>query len=44
MEIHLDDVTKAYRRGAKALASVTLDIQSGVFGLLGPNGPARAPL
>ncbi|MBZ4666353.1 hypothetical protein [Mahella sp.] len=43
MEIHLDDVTKVYRGGAKALGSVSLDIQSGVFRLLGPDGPARAP-
>jgi ABC-type multidrug transport system ATPase subunit len=44
MEIHLKDVTKVYRRGAKALDGVTLDIQSGVFGLLGPNGAGKSTM
>jgi len=44
MEICLNNISKAYRRGAKALDGVTLTIPNGVFGLLGPNGAGKSTM
>ncbi|MBZ4664844.1 ABC transporter ATP-binding protein [Mahella sp.] len=44
MDISFENVSKVYRKGAKALDDVSLHIPSGVFGLLGPNGAGKSTL
>ncbi|MFT2090491.1 ABC transporter ATP-binding protein [Paraglaciecola sp. 2405UD69-4] len=42
--LKINDVTKTYDNGVKALNGVNLDIPKGMFGLLGPNGAGKSSL
>lgn len=44
MRIQIQNLTKIYRRGIKALQDVDLEIGTGMFGLLGPNGAGKTTL
>lgn len=44
MEIEINNLSKVYPNGNKALDSVSLTIGSGMFGLLGPNGAGKSTL
>lgn len=44
MDIVIRDLTKTYRGRVRALAGVTLDIPTGMFGLLGANGAGKTTL
>jgi len=44
MDIVLEQLTKTYRRGARALDQVDLAIPTGMFGLLGANGAGKTTL
>lgn len=44
MNISIEDLTKVYPNGNKALDSVNLEIGDGMFGLLGPNGAGKTTL
>ena len=44
MDIHVQDLTKTYRGGVRALNGINLDIGTGTFGLLGPNGAGKTTL
>ena len=41
MDIHIEDLTKVYHGGVRALDQVSLTIPSGMFGLLGPTVRGR---
>ena len=42
--LRIDDVSKTYANGVRALSNVSLDIPRGMFGLLGPNGAGKSTL
>ena len=42
--LKLENLTKTYANGVRALDGVTLDIPRGMFGLLGPNGAGKSSL
>lgn len=42
MELIIDNLSKTYTNGVKALQNVTLHIPKGMFGLLGPNGAGKS--
>jgi len=42
--LRIENVSKTYPGGIRALASVSLDIPRGMFGLLGPNGAGKSTL
>jgi ABC-2 type transport system ATP-binding protein len=42
--IEITNLTKTYRGNVKALDGVTLDISTGMFGLVGPNGAGKTTL
>ena len=44
MNISIQDLTKIYGNGHKALKSVNLEIENGMFGLLGANGAGKSTL
>lgn len=44
VQLSIEDVTKQYCRGVKALRSFTLELKPGVLGLLGPNGAGKTTL
>ncbi len=44
MELKINNLTKTYDNGVKALNGVTLTIPTGMFGLLGPNGAGKSSL
>jgi ABC-type multidrug transport system ATPase subunit len=44
MLLEIEDVTKQYRRGVRALDGVRLSLSPGVLGLLGPNGAGKSTL
>jgi len=40
----LQNITKTYANGVKALSGISLEITNGMFGLLGPNGAGKSSL
>jgi ABC-2 type transport system ATP-binding protein len=44
MELRIDNVSKTYSNGVRALDAVSLTIPTGMFGLLGPNGSGKTTL
>ena len=44
MKISIQDLTKIYGNGHKALKAVNLEIENGMFGLLGANGAGKSTL
>ena len=44
MELHINNLSKTYSNGIKALQDVSLHIPTGMFGLLGPNGAGKSTL
>lgn len=44
MKLSIQNVTKTYSNGVKALDGVQLEIKPGMFGLLGPNGAGKSSL
>jgi ABC-type multidrug transport system ATPase subunit len=44
VELTLQNLSKTYPNGVKALDNVTLTITTGMFGLLGPNGAGKSTL
>ena len=44
MEIKINNLSKTYPNGVKALSNINLTIRQGMFGLLGPNGAGKSTL
>ncbi|WP_145861148.1 ABC transporter ATP-binding protein [Pedobacter suwonensis] len=44
VRLNIQQLTKSYQNGVKALDDVTLNIANGMFGLLGPNGAGKSSL
>ncbi len=44
MELTIENVSKTYSNGVRALDGVSLSIPTGMFGLLGPNGSGKTTL
>lgn len=44
MELKIENVTKKYPNGVKALNNINLTIERGMFGMLGPNGAGKSSL
>jgi ABC-2 type transport system ATP-binding protein len=44
MEIKINNLSKTYPSGVKALSDINLTISQGMFGLLGPNGAGKSTL
>ena len=44
MKLVIDNVSKQYGRGVRALQGFSLELQPGVLGLLGPNGAGKSTL
>jgi ABC-2 type transport system ATP-binding protein len=44
MELKINNLSKTYPNGIKALKNVDLEIPKGMFGLLGPNGAGKSTL
>ncbi len=44
MELKINNLSKTYSNGVKALDNVNLEIGTGMFGLLGPNGAGKSSL
>ena len=44
MELLIDNLSKTYANGVRALQNVSLRIPTGMFGLLGPNGAGKSSL
>ncbi|OUS00114.1 multidrug ABC transporter ATP-binding protein [Flavobacteriales bacterium 33_180_T64] len=44
MELIIDNLSKTYSNGIKALQNISLEIPKGMFGLLGPNGAGKSTL
>src|SRR5215472_9295332 len=44
MELLIQNLSKTYKNGVKALDNVTLTIPCGMYGLLGPNGAGKSTL
>ncbi len=44
MELKIDNISKTYANGVKALVNVSLTIPTGMYGLLGPNGAGKSTL
>src|SRR5690606_40450282 len=43
-ELIIENLTKTYKNGVKALDDVNLRVGPGMFGLLGPNGAGKSSL
>jgi ABC-2 type transport system ATP-binding protein len=44
MELRIENLSKTYKNGVKALDNVSLTIPNGMYGLLGPNGAGKSTL
>jgi ABC-type multidrug transport system ATPase subunit len=44
LDLRIDDLSKTYPNGVRALQNVTLTVPTGMFGLLGPNGAGKSTL
>jgi ABC-2 type transport system ATP-binding protein len=44
VELRIQDLSKTYSNGVKALDNISLTIPAGMFGLLGPNGAGKSTL
>src|SRR5215467_9746464 len=44
LELRIENLSKTYKNGVKALDNVSLTIPSGMYGLLGPNGAGKSTL
>jgi ABC-2 type transport system ATP-binding protein len=44
MELRINNLSKTYKNGVKALDNVSLNIPAGMYGLLGPNGAGKSTL
>lgn len=44
MKLLINNLSKTYSNGVKALDNITLEIPKGMFGLLGPNGAGKSTL
>ena len=44
MQLQIQNLSKTYPNGVKALNNITLNIPMGMFGLLGPNGAGKSSL
>jgi ABC-2 type transport system ATP-binding protein len=44
LELRIDNLSKTYPNGVRALRNVSLTIPTGMFGLLGPNGAGKSTL
>ncbi len=44
MELRIENLSKTYANGVRALHNVSLQIPNGMFGLLGPNGAGKSSL
>jgi len=44
MNISIEDLSKVYKNGNKAISEINLNIESGMLGLLGPNGAGKTTL
>ncbi len=44
MKLIINDLTKTYKNGVKAIDNLNLEIGVGMFGLLGPNGAGKSSL
>jgi ABC-2 type transport system ATP-binding protein len=44
LELRIEDLSKTYPNGVRALQNVNLTIPTGMFGLLGPNGAGKSTL
>jgi len=44
MKLTINDLTKTYKNGVKAIDNLNLEIGTGMFGLLGPNGAGKSSL
>ena len=42
--LRINNLSKTYKNGAKALVGVNLEVSEGMFGLLGPNGAGKSTL
>lgn len=43
-ELSIDNLSKTYPGGVRALRGVSLNIPPGIFGLIGPNGAGKSTL
>lgn len=44
MELKIENLSKTYANGVKALNDISLTLKTGMFGLLGPNGAGKSSL
>lgn len=42
--LRVENLSKTYRRGVKAIDGLSFEVQNGIFGLLGPNGAGKSTL
>src|SRR5260221_9263140 len=44
LQLRIENLSKTYKNGVKALDNVSLTIPCGMYGLLGPNGAGKSTL